>query len=266
MLRDPARNVVVNMLGIAIEDRPAFYGKLAAVISDLRTRTGRPHWMIVDEAHHLLPAAWQPVAELPLRPHGTLYVTVHPGSVAPSVLATINTLLVVGEHPAATLREMCEARGIPCPDAAGVAGIDRLAPGQVLYWKVGAPLAVVVQTERPKQDRVRHHRKYVEGNLGAERSFYFRGPEDKLNLKAHNLLVFAALAEGIDDDTWTHHLARGEYSAWFRTEFKDRELADVAATIEEDAALSPRESRAAIRAAIEQRYTLPADRPSGLID
>ena len=52
-----------------------------------------------------------------------------------------------------------------------------------------------------KIERLRHLRKYAEGELGPDRSFYFRGPENKLNLKAHNLRVFTTIAEGIDDDT-----------------------------------------------------------------
>ena len=45
-----------------------------------------------------------------------------------------------------------------------------------------------------------------EGELPPERSFYFKGPERKLNLRARNLIQFLQLAEGIDVDTWTFHL------------------------------------------------------------
>jgi hypothetical protein len=37
-------------------------------------------------------------------------------------------------------------------------------------------------------------------------SFYFRGPDDKLKLRAQNLAVFVQLAEGVDDETWLFHL------------------------------------------------------------
>ena len=94
-------------------------------------------------------------------------------------------------------------------------------------------MACVIETEKPKTERTRHSRKYVEGNLGAH-SFYFRGPEGKLNLKATNLMLFLMLADGVDEDTWLFHLRRGEYSEWFRTKVKDPELADIAAGVESD--------------------------------
>ena len=123
-----------------------------------------------------------------------------------------------------------------------------------------------MKTEKPKTERMRHSRKYIEGNLGKDRSFFFRGPDNKLNLKAHNLYLFLQLADGVDEDTWLFHLRRGEYSSWLRAEVKDQELADEVQRVEHDAAASAADSRAAIRAAIEKRYTLPADKPSGIID
>src|SRR5262249_13597001 len=107
----------------------------------------------------------------------------------------------------------------------------------------------------------RHTRKYAEGQLVPERSFYFRGPEGKLNLRAYNLVVFLELAAGVDDGTWLHHLQAHDYSRWFAEVIGDESLADEAVEIEGNRGLSPRESRDRLRAAVERRYTLP-DNPS----
>jgi len=61
---------------------------------------------------------------------------------------------------------------------------------------------------------------------------------------------------GVDDETWLHHLRRGDYSKWFRTEVKDEELAREAEAVEKDSALDAAASRERIRAAISSRYTL----------
>ena len=262
VLRDPARSVAVNLLGLSVEHRPELFAELSAALHELRARTGRPHWLVVDEAHHLLPVAWQPADELVPRARGTLYVTVHPESVAPPVLRMVSALLAIGEQPARRVRDFAALVGAPPPAAPE---LDRLPRGQALYWRTGQPEAFVIHTERPKAERTRHSRKYAEGNLGPDRSFYFRGPTGKLNLKAHNLFLFLQLADGVDDETWTYHLARGDYGRWLRGEVKDAELADevdqVSRTAEDPAA-----SRAAVRAAIEKRYTLPADKPTGIVD
>lgn len=262
VVKDPHDNVVINLLGVSVQHRPEFFGQLMPAFADLRSRTGRPHWLVIDEAHHMLPASWEPAADFLSRPHGTLYITVHPGSVSPSILSKIDSVLAVGDHPEETIREFASVAGLsppPCPV------VERLAPGHCMYWKVGHdPIEVV--TEKPKMERTRHSRKYTEGNLGHERSFFFRGPHGKLNLKAHNLQLFILLGAGVDDETWLHHLRKGEYSAWLRTEVKDAELADEIAVVEKDTAMSAADSRVAIQLAVERRYTLPADAPSGLVD
>ena len=110
-------------------------------------------------------------------------------------------------------------------------------------------------------ERLRHVRKYAEGELPPDRSFYFRGPEGKLNLRSHNLILFLEMAEGVDEETWLHHLRQGDYSRWLRERIKDDAVAEEAAAIEARSELSPRESRAALRTLIEQHYTLPASPP-----
>ena len=105
---------------------------------------------------------------------------------------------------------------------------------------------------------LRHKRKYARGDVGEGKSFFFRGRRGALNLRAQNLALFVQIASGVDDDTWTFHLQAGDYSRWFREAIKDDALADEAATVEKETDVHPGESRARIRQAIEQRYTLPA--------
>jgi hypothetical protein len=62
----------------------------------------------------------------------------------------------------------------------------------------------------------------------------------------------------VDDETWLYHLQHGEYSHWFREVIKDEDLAAEARDIEQKPDMPARETRALIRAAIEQRYTAPA--------
>jgi hypothetical protein len=55
-----------------------------------------------------------------------------------------------------------------------------------------------------------------------------------------------------------YHLRRGDYARWFRDAIKDEDLAAITAGIETQATLTPAESRRLIKAAIQERYTLPA--------
>jgi hypothetical protein len=58
------------------------------------------------------------------------------------------------------------------------------------------------------------------GELGEDKSFYFRSPDGALNLQAQNLAFFLQIAEGIDDRTWLRHLRAGDYSQWRRDKIK----------------------------------------------
>ena len=261
LLKPRGQNAVVNLLGVALEQRPAFFEALLPRLQALRMQTARPHWIVVDEAHHLMHAGRTPAEEaLPRQLGCTLLITVHPGSVSRPVLESVDLLLAVGEAPERTIKEFSGAVGMTPPPLEPT----QLATGEVLAWRPHSKdKPMMIRTEPPRTERRRHSRKYAEGNLGADRSFYFRGPKGLMNLRAQNLVIFVQLAEGVDDETWVYHLQRNEYSEWFRDAIKDEGLADAVRDVEGMADLTPRESRDAIREAIVSRYTLPVDRPSG---
>jgi hypothetical protein len=253
LLERPDQNCVVNLLGVGLEARPKFFETLLAPLVELRARTGRPHWLVLDEAHHLLPASWSPAAEtVPKVTYGIVLITVHPEQVSPAVLASVDLLVAIGNAPHEVLQRFAAALNEPAPTAADVG----LGPGEAMAWR--RRLRSTPERFRPaapRQERRRHLRKYAEGQLDPDRSFYFRGPEGRLNLRAQNLMLFLQLADGVDDATWLHHLRGGDYSRWFREAIKDEDLARAAARIEADRGVTPAVSRQAIRAIVEQRYT-----------
>jgi HAD superfamily hydrolase (TIGR01484 family) len=256
LLDRPDQQVVVNLLGIQLTDRPAFFGSLLTRLLDLRTKKGRPHWIVADEAHHLLPASGYPAAQtLPQETGGIALLTVHPERVAPAALALVDIVVALGDTAAKTLNDFAGALGIERPGGGQVT----LEAGEALVWVRHAQEPPFRMRAAPSRaDRRRHVRKYAEGELGEDKSFYFRGPEGRLNLRAQNLQLFAQIAEGLDDATWDYHRRQGDYSRWFRAAIKDEELAADAEAVERDQSLSAAESRQRIRAAIERRYTLPA--------
>jgi len=254
ILDDPKINLSVNLLGIPLDDRPDFFARLIPNLQAMRARTGRPHWLVVDEAHHMLPSTWGHAASvLPQQLRETILVTVHPEHVAPAILVPIDVVVAIGQSPEKTLEEFSRATG---QTLAWPADLSYQA-GRVVAWLRGEgspPFAMQAQPGRA--ERIRHHRKYAEGNLHWH-SFYFRGPDNRHNLKAQNLTVFCQIAQGIDESTWTYHLRRGDYSRWFRHAIKDAYLADETARIEGRADLAPWQTRQMIEELVNARYTLP---------
>jgi hypothetical protein len=169
------------------------------------------------------------------------------------ILSLVDTVIAVGADALSVLRAFSEAIGQQPPEMASSA----LESGEIVVWFRHAEQPPVrIRPAHSRQGHRRHQRKYAEGDLGEDISFYFRGPEDKLHLRAQNLNTFSQLAQGVDDATWLYHLRRGEYSRWFREVIKDEDLAKEAESIERDKQLSAQESRARIRSAIEKRYAL----------
>jgi len=262
ILRRPDSNVVVNMLDVDLADRPTFFEELLARLSELRAQTGRPHWIVLDEAHHLVPAS-RPAAgmTLPRELHATILVTVHPDQLAPEVLATVETVAAVGDAPASTIRQFCAGLGAPPPP---LPDDERIEAGEALLWERSSDRGPArVQVVQPELQRRRHARKYSEGELGEDRSFYFRGPDGALSLRAQNLSLFLQIGAGVDDRTWLHHLCAGHYSAWIRGAIKDEDLADEVAAVERDRELAANDSRARIKEAVDRRYTGPASEAPG---
>jgi HAD superfamily hydrolase (TIGR01484 family) len=250
VLRDPYVHANASLLGIALADRPEYFAQLVPHLQAMRMRSGRPHWLVVDEAHHLLPDHW---GHRPQHLSETVFVTVHPDRLAASVLAAIDVVIVIGHSPDRTLREFTASAGRRSVQLPGSHG----GKDQVVCWFVHAGADPFVMRALPGQaERIRHHRKYAEGDVRYN-SFYFRGPQGRHNLKAQNLSVFCQIAEGIDEETWGFHLRRHDYSRWMREVIRNRELAAAVEDIEQRGDLGPAQARALVCAAVEARYTLP---------
>lgn len=278
ILSNPKSSLIVNLLGLPLSDRPLFFAALFPKLQELRTKMGRPHWIIVDEAHHLLPKERSQVSEvIPQNLTGLILITVHVDSVLRSAFKPMTGIIAVGGSPEETIRQFSAALGVPPPVYSPLPS----RPGDVFMWMPESghgPIAL--RPQQPASEIRRHKRKYAEGTLGPEASFFFKGPGGKLNLRAQNLNMFIQIAEGVDDETWMHHLRQGDYSRWIHQAIKDDALAkevrdieknglDVDKDINKDINTdtngdangdangnpSPQRTRAAVIDAINRRYT-----------
>ena len=254
-LVESRQNAVLNLLGLSLEDRPAFFRSLWARMRELRLRTAQPHWLVLDEAHHLLREQAPSGGD-----EGTqgldrvIMVTVHPDLLPAEVLARVDVMVAVGREAAQTLARFLKAAQLPPAPSPDEASPEA---GQALVWLRGQPgpaRKVVLPSSRAEHRR--HIRKYAQGELPEDRSFYFRGPDERLNLRAQNLFVFLQIADGVDDETWLHHLRRGDYSRWMDSAIKDEELGAAVREIEGLPSPDPARTRQRVREAIERRYTL----------
>ena len=140
-----------------------------------------------------------------------------------------------------------------CPDLPAAGEND-----QVLFWdRTGSEPPRWITVDRPKQEHQTAHAQICRRASSAKtRASISAGPTGALNLRAHNLMIFLQMADGVDDATWLHHLHRGDYSRWFRDAIKDDDLADEAESVQDGADAAA--TRTQIREIVERRYTAPA--------
>jgi len=256
LLGRPEDSFVINMLAVPFEDRPALLSDFISAIANLRAKIGRPHWVLMDEAHHLLPAERDvsATASLDSLPP-IILLTVDPATLAVDALRRVDDIFAVGDKAAEAIQGFARALSIPPPELPQAPR----AKGEALFWRrSGGNGAQIMKSHAPVEKAERHIRKYVEGALGEDKSFYFRGPSNALNLRAQNLTLFMQMADGVDDETWRHHLQAHDYSRWVREAIKDEDLAAELEEIESRSARDPAASRRSVREAIERKYTAPA--------
>jgi hypothetical protein len=60
LLPRPSNSVVLNLLGVELDARPAYVSHLVTLLAALRVQYARPHRLIIDEAHHVIALDSQP--------------------------------------------------------------------------------------------------------------------------------------------------------------------------------------------------------------
>jgi hydroxymethylpyrimidine pyrophosphatase-like HAD family hydrolase len=250
-------NLVINSQALKLSERRQLFDRLIHETALLREASGRPHWLVLDEAHEVVPAiSTQGRPDLPRNAPNTVFVTMYPESLDAEVLRATDTLLAFGDNPAQFLEGFAETTGHALP-----ADLPRPENGDLLMWhpKRAEP-PFIVHPRPPLQQHQRHIGKYATGDVGAWHSFYFRGSNGGINRAARNVYEFIEEADAIDDAAWLYHLRAGHYAAWFRDVIHDAALATEVQQIGQDAAITARDSRRLIKRAIWRRYAAPCER------
>jgi hydroxymethylpyrimidine pyrophosphatase-like HAD family hydrolase len=155
-LRRADQNVIVSLAALLEVDRPGYFASLVPRLRDLGIRTGRPHWLIVDGAHQVLPPDWPDTAAIAQARWTSLaLVTLNPQLVASAALEAIDVFVAVGELTHATADALTD-RGFIAP--------RRPVPvGAATVWRTATGPAGLLFTMRlPEESHRRPGRAYVD--------------------------------------------------------------------------------------------------------
>jgi HAD superfamily hydrolase (TIGR01484 family) len=237
---------VASLLAVAMDARPGVSRELLGRLAEMVARMGRPHAVVVDEAHHAFPLD-APVDTGTL-PSGFVLVSNAPENLQHQVLAGVDTVVAVGDGAQSRIDAAAEAIGTeppPAPAADGGAAVAWWVAGGQLTWFDPLPA---------RHRRRRHASKMVAGDVGQDQRLVITGPEGALSLEVGNLSEMVRIAEGVDDATWSYHRERHDWSRSVRDVLGDDELADAIETVESKD-LDAEASRRALHEEVAARYS-----------
>jgi HAD superfamily hydrolase (TIGR01484 family) len=138
LLRGADKSGVVNLSGLPAAERVPFVRTLVPQLEQLRERLGHPHWIVVDETQHLVPANGAAGKErLPIgNGQSVLHIAERPALVARRVLRATSLFIALGTAAPALLAEFSQVSGQARPETQVT-----LDEGAALAWRPGEPNA-----------------------------------------------------------------------------------------------------------------------------
>jgi predicted mannosyl-3-phosphoglycerate phosphatase (HAD superfamily) len=261
-LRYPDRSVVLDLSRLPHDEKLRYVRSVLPVLNVLRRRTGLPHRILLDEAHHYLHD--EDASELlDFERNGYTVVTYRASRLPDTLLASTEVIIVTCESnptEAIALRARC----------AGCAGVDASRWATLAHLKIGQGIALPITEEAGGELRmftiaprltphVRHREKYVDVPVSSHRAFVFNangGP----GYRVRTLREFVAELEHTPVSVLNPYIARGDFSRWISDVFGDRALAGELRAIEQNyRAGSQEEALPEMANAIRGRYDLVED-------
>lgn len=136
LLQGADKSAVVNLSGLPDADRLPFLTALTPKLAELRARSGHPHWVVVDETHHLMPANESSGELAPLgNGESVLHITERPSLVTREVLRATSLFVAMGVGAQTLLEEFCQVSGLALP----AERFTELRKGDLVAWRPATP-------------------------------------------------------------------------------------------------------------------------------
>lgn len=128
-LEQPAGSIAINLAALPMETRPVFVDALLLQLQALHDRVGRPHAILIDQAHCFFAGSTGAHPAPRLTDVTMVYSTSNPVHLPPQLLASVQVVVAMGSS-VAELEELCALTRQDLP-AASQLSVPR---GQALLW------------------------------------------------------------------------------------------------------------------------------------
>ena len=225
----PAASVVMDLSRLPHAVKLAFIERALRKVREIRRLVGRPHWVLIDEAHYSLHGGGVAADALGLEDRGFCLVTYRTGWLRDAVVRAVDIVVLARTTGRDGLDLLDAVLTAPVSAGAGIPeSLARMPRGEFMILQRDGDRGPVALTfvAAPRQTvHVRHLAKYVDSCVPPGREFLFRHPDGRVIATADSLQSFRHVVGTAPDEVLSHHAGRGDFSRWVRDVFADAELA-----------------------------------------
>ena len=227
--QEPSASTVVDLSGLPHAAKVAVFERALGKFRQIRQAVGRPHWVLIDEAHYSLHGSGIAAEALDDTDRGFCIVTYRPSWLRDRVVHAVDIFVLARTTGSEELAFLGATLPAIVSEGAGIsAALARLPRGEFLMVQGnrGHRPSALTFVAAPRQTvHVRHLTKYVDSCVPPGREFRFRGPDGRVSASADSLHSFRRVVATAPDDVLAHHAGHGDFSRWVRDVFADTELA-----------------------------------------
>lgn len=226
--RDPAASLILDLSGLAHVGKLETVERGLRLIRTLRRRFGRPHWVLLDEAHYTLHRSGVTDDFGIVEDRGFCLVTYRPSWLRAGIIAAVDIFVLARTTAPAEVQVLASVAGMPFGGERPLSDVlARLPRGEFLLMRpreASGPRAVTFVAAPRQTAHVRHLTKYADSRVRPGHEFLFRGQWGQSVASAESLQAFRRVVATIDHGVLTHHAAHGDFSRWVLEVFHDAEL------------------------------------------
>lgn len=259
VIADAGVSLVVDLASLPYAKKRQYVGRGLASICAERARSGIPHTIIVDEAHHFFGAGAHPSADAAVQTGNVLLVTYRPSLIAPELLESIGAFILTQttmEQERYFLDALLRTRGPADLDVSTALRALESQRSGLLSREDGVPRWQTFVTRPRLSPQTIHTRRYANIALPPEKGFFFRLPDDGTVAAARTLEEFDHALASVPTASLHHHVARGDFSRWAREVLGDADLAAGLAKVEATSGTGAPVERDELRRHLHARYVL----------
>lgn len=227
-------SLILDLSIYTLEEKKAYITSFLQGLKSLRAKHGKPHCLLIDEAHYFCPFEGGKLSGLiaeEMKEGGVALVSYRPSLLAPNILDLVDNWMITQIKDPAELDFLTKKMSLPCNNPA-IEKIPNLNPGKSFIYldkafhkKDDTPSIMEYKTFQRVTQHVRHLHKYLRAPLPASKQFYFNIQGSYKGLKsAASLWEFSEAIKQLPLSSIQYHLQHKHFEKWLTKVLHDKEL------------------------------------------